>query len=104
MNDYTLADYIFDKMEDTGFHYVGFKGRVGEEILTFKNDAGEERTVKHGFTPAGIKNMKLTLPRPSASDTIPAVNKHHVDNVPIITCKVDYTNRNQKGDNNGEGL
>lgn len=104
MSDYTLVDYIFDKMEDAGFHYVGFTGRVGEEILTFKNDAGEERTVKHGFTPAGKKNMKFTLPKPSVSDTIPAVSKHHVDNVPIITYKVDYSDKNQKGGNNGEGL
>lgn len=104
MSDYTLADYIFDEMEAAGFHYMGFTGRVGEEILTFKNDAGEEQTVKHGFTTAGKKNIKLTLPKPSVSDSIPAVGKHHVDNVPIITRKIDFSDTIKKGGNNGERL
>lgn len=58
-----MIDAIISMIEAQGFHYEGFSGRVGEEVLTFKNDAGEVRTVRHGFTsvPSKPRNYKINF-------------------------------------------
>lgn len=85
--EYSLADALFDSMEAQGFHYQGFSGRVGEEILTFKNDAGEVRTERHGFTPAKPKNMKFSF----TGSEFEKQRKKIYDLPPIETIKVDYS-------------
>lgn len=88
--EYSLADALFDSMEAQGFHYQGFSGRVGEEILTFKNDAGEIRTVRHGFTPAKPKNMKFAF----IGSEFEKQRKKIYDLPSIETIKVDYSTPN----------
>lgn len=61
MSECTLLDSVFDRMEAEGFVYTGFVGRVGAEILTFKNKNGEIRTIKHGFTTAKPRNIRVKI-------------------------------------------
>lgn len=88
--EYSLADALFDSMEAQGFHYCGFSWRVGEEILTFKNVAGEVRTVRHGFTPAKPKNIKV----PFTGSEFEKQRKKIYGLPPIETIKVDYSTPN----------
>lgn len=67
-SDYTLIDFVIDKMKSQGFACIGFTGKVGEETLTFKNDAGEVRTVKRGFTPVKRKNYRIIIKQKNSED------------------------------------
>lgn len=114
MSDCTLAGFIFEVMKAEGFHFVGTRGRIGEEILTFKNEVGEIRTVEHGFTPVERKNFKISFPKSGVfhRSTMAEAQPLSLDAAPIITCKIDYSNRidkqtmkkykhNKKGGENG---
>ena len=48
-------------MEAQGFQCSGCTGKVGEETVTFKNEAGKVITLQFGFTPAQPKNYKINL-------------------------------------------
>lgn len=104
MSEYSLADCIFDSMERDGFHIVEHRGRPCEETLTFKNDAGEIRTVKVGLTPVKPRNLRFKLTKPDLSETVLPANKRYINLYPYKTYKEDFSNRKKKGGSNGEGL
>lgn len=97
MSDYSLVNFIFDKMASEGFRYVGFSGRIGEEVLSFKNEAGEVRTVKHGFTPAKPKNLKFKI-----KGKLFPLSQLKESEVPTLRWKgVNFSLLRKKGGENG---
>lgn len=59
--DVNFADAILQVMDSQGFHVEKSDGAPGREVVTLKNDAGEERTLRFGFTPVKPRNYRLNL-------------------------------------------